>query len=469
MLGDALARETTAGVADKFGDRLGGSGSLLEPAEASRICADSAREIADALARETNALDRVQWADALATLASRAEPAEAARIRRLAAAVFTDARKQETRGLAVNIAPGLSSLATGMNPSDAGAMFASAVEFETNPSSPGWKSEVSTLNSPNGTGLIDRFIEAVSRLSTAEAARVCAQTASLLGSRLEREQSTLLRTELALSLAKVVGKMNPVAASPVCDKAIDILAQAQPEQPQYSDSIAAAMTALLPTADPQIASSRARGISMALIGEWNEARNSDRMASVMVGLSQERLKLQLLTSVLADNSRDQMSRRMARIARSAGTAEAVARVFADPFPCRLTTQELVDLLKMPTCIGAARRLILDHLENRLGQKFANHWAFVRYATEAKAQPRPRHPPAPAGSRSLSRVIPRARGIVRFGRGRSARAGTVTRLANKHRHARHKHRPELTSGSHSERASFASGGNLQSPSRSDRLG
>ena len=28
---------------------------------------------------------------------------------------------------------------------------------------------------------------------------------------------------------------------------------------------------------------------------------------------------------------------------------------AEPFPCRLTTQELVDLLKMPTCFGAARR------------------------------------------------------------------------------------------------------------------
>ena len=60
-----------------------------------------------------------------------------------------------------------------------------------------------------------------------------------------------------------------------------------------------------------------------------------------------------------------------------------ARAYSDPFPCRLTTQELVDLLKLPTCRGAARRLILDHLENRYHQKFDNHWAFVRYATEQK--------------------------------------------------------------------------------------
>jgi hypothetical protein len=46
-------------------------------------------------------------------------------------------------------------------------------------------------------------------------------------------------------------------------------------------------------------------------------------------------------------------------------------------PCRLTTQELVDLLKMPTCFGQARRVVLDHLGNR----FVNHWAFVRFASE----------------------------------------------------------------------------------------
>ena len=50
-------------------------------------------------------------------------------------------------------------------------------------------------------------------------------------------------------------------------------------------------------------------------------------------------------------------------------------------PCRLKTQELVDLLKMPTCVGTARRVIIDHLSNRYGRRFDNHWAFVRFARE----------------------------------------------------------------------------------------
>ena len=68
---------------------------------------------------------------------------------------------------------------------------------------------------------------------------------------------------------------------------------------------------------------------------------------------------------------------------SKGTLEAAARISAEPYPCRLTTQDLVDLLKMPTCIGAARRVVLDHLGNRYGRRFVNHWAFVRYATGQK--------------------------------------------------------------------------------------
>jgi hypothetical protein len=50
-------------------------------------------------------------------------------------------------------------------------------------------------------------------------------------------------------------------------------------------------------------------------------------------------------------------------------------------PCPLETQQLIELLKMPTCFGGARRVVLDHLGNRYGRRFVNHWAFVRFADE----------------------------------------------------------------------------------------
>ena len=50
-------------------------------------------------------------------------------------------------------------------------------------------------------------------------------------------------------------------------------------------------------------------------------------------------------------------------------------------PRRFSTQQLVELLKMPTCIGEARRLVLDELGNRHRRRFADAWEFVRFARE----------------------------------------------------------------------------------------
>jgi hypothetical protein len=65
----------------------------------------------------------------------------------------------------------------------------------------------------------------------------------------------------------------------------------------------------------------------------------------------------------------------------AGTLSPLIYRAAFPPGCRLTTQQLVDLLKMPTCYGQARRVVLDHLRYLHGRSFVNHWAFVRFAGE----------------------------------------------------------------------------------------
>ena len=64
-----------------------------------------------------------------------------------------------------------------------------------------------------------------------------------------------------------------------------------------------------------------------------------------------------------------------------GVLPLAASLAAEPWRCRLTAQELVNLLKMPTCIGNARRVVLDQLGNLYGRRFANHREFVRFALE----------------------------------------------------------------------------------------
>jgi methylphosphotriester-DNA--protein-cysteine methyltransferase len=72
------------------------------------------------------------------------------------------------------------------------------------------------------------------------------------------------------------------------------------------------------------------------------------------------------------------------VASAGGTHQPLA-VLALLFPAAepprwgLPTRQLVELLKMPTCIGETRRLILDHLSNRYHHTFGDVWAFIRFA------------------------------------------------------------------------------------------
>jgi hypothetical protein len=55
----------------------------------------------------------------------------------------------------------------------------------------------------------------------------------------------------------------------------------------------------------------------------------------------------------------------------------------EPLPCRLSTRQLVELLKMPAGTGAIRQVILAQLGNRYRRTFRDVWEFVRFAQEAR--------------------------------------------------------------------------------------
>jgi hypothetical protein len=80
-------------------------------------------------------------------------------------------------------------------------------------------------------------------------------------------------------------------------------------------------------------------------------------------------------------------------------APAALALALEPPSCRLSTQQLVELLKHPLCVGQARRIVLEQLENRYRRPFADHWEFVRFATEQRLgldfTTPPRRPESPA--------------------------------------------------------------------------
>jgi hypothetical protein len=52
-----------------------------------------------------------------------------------------------------------------------------------------------------------------------------------------------------------------------------------------------------------------------------------------------------------------------------------------PPPARFTEQQLVDLLKAPTCPAPARQAIAEQLGRQCGRPFADEWQFVEWARE----------------------------------------------------------------------------------------
>ena len=90
-----------------------------------------------------------------------------------------------------------------------------------------------------------------------------------------------------------------------------------------------------------------------------------------------------IDALLTDDRREERDRRERLLADAWFDSDLLLFecIESEPYPCRLTSQELVELLKMLTCVGEVRKVVLKHLGNRYGRKFANHWQFVRFARE----------------------------------------------------------------------------------------
>ncbi len=188
---------------------------------------------------------------------------------------------------------------------------------------------------------------------------------------------------LTVGLATLSSRIEAAQASQICKGAVrDFLTKSSEhdESDRVRDRLAIDrdVSVLLPLLDTNKAAGLARELLTRICSEPFLDQFGDDKSST-IG--------ELLNALLSNTGRPEKSRRAARVALagpgSEGMMQAAVRVAAEPFPCRLSTQELVELLKMPTCFGEARRVVLNHLGNRYRRGFFNHWEFVRFAKEQK--------------------------------------------------------------------------------------
>jgi hypothetical protein len=356
ILNQALAQESSPDARAELAGGLAAVAGRLEPAEVARICADAARLLNQALAQGKDAWGRRGLAAGLTAVAGRLEPAEAARILNQALA------QEKDPGARYTLAAGLAAVAGRLEPAEAARVLNQALAQEENP----WGLQ----------RLAEGLAAAAARLAPAEATRVCAEAARLLNQALAQEKDAGARHALAGGLATVAERLEPAEAARVCVDAAQLHLKALEHAPDYAGEYC--LSRLLQRRDTDDVVHAARVFARRIA--------SDRFANAPLTGPFGVGRFATLEYFLTVATPSQVRRRAGVAAVAVGTAAngslaslSLLQAASEPLSCRLSTQDLVELLKMPTCFGNVRRVILDQLGNRYGRRFDTHWDFVRYA------------------------------------------------------------------------------------------
>jgi hypothetical protein len=348
----------------------------MEPAAAAQVCAKAADLLARHLEKASNTIDKVQLANGLVAVAGRMEPAAAAQVCAKAADLLARHLEKSMPGdsFGGNLAQLLAALAGRMEPAVAVALLARTLEKEKN----------AAARSPLAQGLA-----AAAGRAEPVAAHACTAAAALLARDLEKETDANARPPLAHGLAALARRMKPAAAEQVCAKVIEELlaARTPATTPEPVGSVEESAAALLDFLSRDTASLLAKRLTLRVCADYSSGRLAlrqpgppgDRSIDVSVTLPL------LLEDASPPLVRSRAAAVAALVSHAAGPLPALAALPAtsEPLPCRLSTQDLVELLKMPTWWGQARQLVLKHLGNRYGRRFATHWEFVRFAQEQR--------------------------------------------------------------------------------------
>jgi hypothetical protein len=313
----------------------------MNPEEAAAVSAPAGFDLARAV---KNSSDPGSIARGVSAVAARMNPKEAAAVSAEAASALLQAIK-DADALPVkdinaisSLADGLAGLARRMNTEDAASCATVLLQIMK-----------ANASNPNGSYALQRMAVSVSalagRLEAGEAANARRQAAAILIHSMQGNRGTHDSLTLAEGLSALAAQMDPNEGLAICTQGAAAVVQAMRFLPDFN--------------------LRGRG-------QFPPDGRADLM--------------QALWTLLSPKPPPTLNFRLANVASAVSngqplTAFAILQPMTEVPPCRLSTQQLVDLLKMPTCVGDARRLILDQLGNRYQQHFDDPWQFVRFARE----------------------------------------------------------------------------------------
>jgi serine/threonine protein kinase len=383
----AMATATHPSELRGFAETLSRIAARMERKEAARVCSQAAAILTGSMAKKPNndpgfapyALANV--AKGIAAIAPYLEDKEASRLcSQVIASLSQTLANPRNRFDYTGLAEGLTALATHMNPNEA-TQAAVSIHTALTRLAARLRESTQSKNDDRDWGfeghtlvtLANALSTVAGRLEPKAAAHVCAQAPEIL-------IEALIRTHhfrLAMALSDVAARLEPEEAARVCAQAASILVQAIMKYPGgygRAESLAAVAARMEPKKAAVVCAQAAAILTESMI---TNPRDRDILT-------------QGLSTVLTHGDQRERSRRLSAvflaIGLPAGSGHSLATACVllavrEPLPCLLSPQELVELLKHPTCVGQARRIILDQLESHYKHAFADHWAFVRYAQE----------------------------------------------------------------------------------------
>ena len=221
------------------------------------------------------------------------------------------------------------------------------------------------------------------RLPPAEAAQEASDAARLVVKAMTQTNESSILGCLAKALAALAPRLPPAEAAQEASDAARMVVKgmAKNHDPYYVVShLAEALAALAPRMPPTEAA--------------EESSDAVRLVVKAIGETNDRDALRALTesvaALIVKVEPGENSQRINALTGAVGNASAPSALFAEatplavasrPLPGRFPEQQLVDLLKMPSCRREAREVIVAQLGNQCGRSFANLWEFVDYARE----------------------------------------------------------------------------------------
>ena len=367
----ALEKETDADACSSLAEGLAAVAGRMEPSEAELVAGKAVSVLTLALEKKTNASRHNTLAEGLAAVAGHMEPREAGRVLTLALEKETNAYARST------LADGLAAVAGRMEPAKAAQVteqsarvLTLALEKETN----AWDRKQ----------LAEGLAAVAWHTEPAQATRVAGQAARTITLALEKEPDAGDRYALAQGLAAVVGRLSRADTAAFCNPVVQTLLHAAESETDEENKqiLEIAVVSLLSALDNMDASRVSAKVAFAFCS--GREANSPRWVSHDIYAQ----TVGKLDDFLTYNSRTEVNRQAKAVVTIVALVNAAPlaalpalHAASEPLPCLLSTQDLVELLKMPTCFGKARKVVLKHLGNRYGRVFANHWEFVRYDQE----------------------------------------------------------------------------------------